>query len=83
METLKGLEWLISERWPKLKKQALAEQDPEKLIALLEEIDNLLFILETRIAGQDGIVRPGRESTSSRQKSIYRTPRGDTEIVNQ
>ncbi len=44
METTKRwLELPISQRWPKLKKRAQRETNPEKLILLLEEIEDLLF----------------------------------------
>lgn len=43
METTKRwLELPISQRWPKLKKRAQRETNPEKLILLLEEIEDLL-----------------------------------------
>jgi len=44
----------MSERWPQLKKRAQNETQPEKLIAVLEEIDELLFSVEMRIAAQSG-----------------------------
>jgi hypothetical protein len=40
---------LVSERWPKLKKQVQDERNPEKLIALVKEIEELLFNLEMRM----------------------------------
>jgi hypothetical protein len=49
MKGEKNVERLIAERWPKLKKRAQIEDDPEKLIAIIEEIDDLLFMLEMRI----------------------------------
>ncbi|MFZ0199476.1 MAG: hypothetical protein WAL05_09830 [Candidatus Sulfotelmatobacter sp.] len=55
METTKRwLELPISQRWPKLKKRAQRETNPEKLILLLEEIEDLLFNLEMRLASQYG-----------------------------
>ena len=49
MKNVRETERLISERWPKLKESAMNEGDPEKLITILEEIDDLLFVLEARI----------------------------------
>jgi hypothetical protein len=49
MKSSKRVETLISERWPKLKKRAQNENSLEKLIAILEEIDDLLFNLEKRV----------------------------------
>jgi hypothetical protein len=49
MKNVRETERIISERWPKLKKSAMNEGDPEKLITILEEIDDLLFVLEARI----------------------------------
>ena len=45
---------LVSERWPKLKKQVQDERNPEKLIALVKAIEELLFNLEMRIAARSG-----------------------------
>jgi hypothetical protein len=44
---------LISKRWLNLKRNAQSERDPEKLIAILGEIDDLLGDLEKRIAAAD------------------------------
>lgn len=49
MKSTKRVEKLVSERWPKLKKRAQNENSLEKLIAILEEIDDLLFNLEKRV----------------------------------
>jgi hypothetical protein len=54
MRNNKSAEQLMSERWPQLKKRAQNETQPEKLIAVLEEIDELLFSVEMRIAAQSG-----------------------------
>ncbi len=54
MSRKRGMEHLVSERWPKLRERAIRETSPEKLIAVLEEIDDLLFNLEMRIAAQSG-----------------------------
>jgi hypothetical protein len=66
-----SLERLMSERWPKLKKRAQHEKNPEKLIAILEEIDDLLFSLEMRIAAESGRAdtRDGTDSKSVRLES--------------
>lgn len=50
MQSQQGPKQLISGRWQELKKSAQNETDPDKLIAIIEEIDDLLFILE-RITG--------------------------------
>lgn len=49
MGSKRELEQLTSERWPQLKKKAQNETDPDKLIAIVEEIDDLLFLLEMRV----------------------------------
>lgn len=54
MTNKEELERLLTGRWPKLKKRAQHEENPEKLIAILEEIDDLLFSVEMRIAAQRG-----------------------------
>jgi len=48
----------------KLKNKAENEKNPEKLIAILEEMDDLLFNLEMRIAAQN-------ESMHSRTNSAH------------
>jgi hypothetical protein len=57
------VERIIAEQWPKLKRKAQNETDPVKLIAIVEEIDDLLFLLEMRIA------EPGTVSISLRGKT--------------
>ena len=52
MTRKRGIEHVMSERWPKLRERAERETDPEKLIAILEEIDDVLFNLEMRVAAQ-------------------------------
>ena len=54
MRSQKRLEKLTSERWPKLKKRAQNERNPEKLIKIFEEIDDLLFNVEMRIVFEHG-----------------------------
>ncbi|HME37259.1 MAG TPA: hypothetical protein VKF84_18660 [Candidatus Sulfotelmatobacter sp.] len=65
MKTKPSLEQLMSERWPKLKKRAQNENNPENLIAVLEEIDDLLFIVEMRVAAQSRRTH-SRDDTDSR-----------------
>ncbi len=65
MKNQKRIGKLISERWPKLKNRAQNENNPEKLISILEEIDDLLSTLEVRIAS---------ENTRSRGNSGLRSP---------
>ena len=77
MTGTKGVERLISERWPKLKKRAQNENDPEKLIAILEEIDNLLSNLEMKIAAQNAQSRASTVSTSG--PAFGYVPPGDSE----
>jgi hypothetical protein len=65
MKNKQELERLMSQRWPKLKQRAQHETNSEKLIAILEEIDDLLFSVEMRIAAQNG--RPQtRDRTDAR-----------------
>jgi hypothetical protein len=65
MRNNRSVERLISERWPQLKKRAENETLPEKLIAILDEIDDLLFCVEMRIAAQSGLVtRPSPSALS-------------------
>jgi hypothetical protein len=76
------LERVLSERWPKLKKRAQHEKNPEKLIAILEEIDDLLFSVEMRIAAQSGRTRSkgGGDSRSDRPESGGAVHSDDSEI---
>jgi hypothetical protein len=84
MKSMKGVEQLISERWPKLKYRAHNEKNPEKLIAILEEIDDLLFNLEMRIAAQNEMrSRDNAESRSDCHESIRDVPPGDSESGSQ
>jgi hypothetical protein len=69
MKNKQALERLMTERWPKLKKRAQNENDPEKLIAILEEIDDLLFSVEMRIAAQSGRTH-SRNGTDSRSAHL-------------
>ena len=52
--TTERAERVISERWPELKQRALHEQDVEKLIPILEEIENFLVALESIVTAAKG-----------------------------
>ncbi len=71
MKNKQALERLMTERWPKLKKRAQNENNPEKLITILEEIDDLLFSVEMRIAADSGRThtRGDGDSRSVRRES--------------
>ena len=53
MTTDKNIDRLISKRWPALKKKAQSEQDLERLMALLVEIDELVFNVEMKVRVKD------------------------------
>ena len=53
MDADKNMDRLIFIKWPELKKRAQGEQDLEKLMTLLVEIDELLFNLEMRVRVKD------------------------------
>ncbi len=65
------IDWLVSERWPTLKKRAENENDLDKLIAILEEIDDVLFNVEMRVAAESWRThsRDGADSRSVRRES--------------
>jgi hypothetical protein len=48
MRSAKKTDCLISERWPELKRRAENESDPAKLITIIQEIDDLLFMLDLK-----------------------------------
>lgn len=48
------MEQLMAERWQSLKTRAQNERNAEKLIKLLEEIDDLLFNVEMIVAVEYG-----------------------------
>ena len=85
MNSKERVERLISEQWPKLKKKAQNETDLERLIAVLEEIDDLLFSLEMTIAAQDRNTHSRADADSRRvsNESFCGIPRGDPEIESQ
>jgi hypothetical protein len=62
---------LISNRWLSLKRKAQTERNPEMLVAILHEIDDLLADLEQRIAVQD-------EKLCLTSDAASRTDRGDS-----
>lgn len=78
-----GIDKLISTKWPELKKKAQNEGDPDKLIAILEEIDDLLFIIELRIAGQSRPTRATERDLRSLQRELSSVPSDDSEIGSQ
>jgi hypothetical protein len=84
MKTITALEQHVSEQWPKLKQKAQNERSLEKLIGILEEIDDLLFKLELRIAVEGGNMRfrNGAESRTCRD-FFDDTPPGEPEIGSQ
>ena len=57
------------QKWLKLCEQAAVEQDPEKLLALVEQIDALLQIEEDRLRGSLRSATP-----SSQAESEYESP---------
>ena len=64
MNNMKGVEHLISQQWTKLKRKSQNENNPAKLITILEEIDDLLSTLEMRIASDQNA--PSRENAALR-----------------
>ena len=65
MTNAKDFDRLIEKRWPTLKKRAQKERNPVRLITILEEIEDLLFLLEMRIAAHNGSI-PVRGAAASR-----------------
>ena len=63
------MERLIAEQWRELKKKAQNATDPERLIAVLEEIDSLLFRLETTAAAMGA---PTRSTDDGNSTSVFR-----------
>jgi hypothetical protein len=74
MSNKKGAERLISQRWPRLKKRAQNENNPEKLIAILEEIDDLLFNLEMRIASRNRSMPLGADAVPESAAFAFELP---------
>jgi hypothetical protein len=83
MNNQKGAERLISQRWPKLKKRAQNEDNPEKLIPILEEIDDLLSNLEMRIASRNRSTRSGVNAIPESSSFAFDVPPGDLESGSQ
>ncbi len=53
------------ERWMQLCEQAATEQDPEKLMALIAEINRLLEAKERRLRHNSSAPKPAGESRST------------------
>jgi len=79
INSMKGVERLISQRWPKLKKRAQTENNLEDLIAVLEEIDDLLSNLEMRIAVGNGNVPSRANTVSTAPFSVFHVLPDDSE----
>ena len=75
----KGAERLITQRWPKLKKKLHNENDPRKLLSILQEIDDLLSNLEMRMAAQTWHEDSDRGAHSTSVSRFYRLPPIDSE----
>jgi hypothetical protein len=75
----KGAERLITQRWPKLKKKLHNENDPGKLLIILQEIDDLLSNLEMRIAAQTRDADSDRSVLSKSVSRYYQLPPIDSE----
>jgi hypothetical protein len=85
MKNVKEIDRLIEKRWPKLKRRAQNERNPGKLITILEEIEDMLFLLEMRIAAHHGSL-PERSAAASRsapRRSVYEPGPGDSELRSQ
>ena len=85
MKNVKDIDRLIEKRWPKLKRRAQNERNPGKLITILEDIEDLLFLLEMRIAAHHGS-RPEREAAVPRsvpRRSPYDLGPGESELRSQ
>ena len=83
MTHTEGIDQLICRKWPELKKRAQNEETSDKLIAILEEIDDLLFTIEMRIAGQSRPMRATETDTRSFQRELSIVPSDDSEIGSQ
>jgi hypothetical protein len=83
MNHTKRIDQLVSKRWPKLKKRLQNEENPGKLIAILEEIDDLLFIIETRVAGQSTVTNSRDANSISLHREFSVVPSDDSEIGSQ
>jgi hypothetical protein len=78
------VEHLITEQWPDLKERAEKETDHEKLTAILEEIEDLLSVLERRIAAADTLTGVGFiDELGGRDKSGQKAARRVPEIRSQ
>jgi hypothetical protein len=70
MKSKQAIERLVAERWPKLRKRAENEKDAKKLIAIFEEIDDVLFIVEMRVAAKSGREHSRDGNDSRDRKSV-------------
>jgi len=91
MTHTEGIDQLISRQWPELRKrahhnvyrhgfefaQSQNEENPDKLIAILEEIDDLLFIIEMRIAGRSRPMGATETNSRSLQRELTVIPSDD------
>ena len=77
MKNTEGIDQLICRRWPELKKKAQNEDNPDKLMAIVEEIDALLFIIEMRIAGRSRPMGATETNSRSLQRELTVIPSDD------
>jgi len=85
MRSMRIVERLITERWPDLKQRAEKETDYDTLIAILGEIDDVLLVLEQRIAANDQLLamRDGSDPTSNRLEHFSEVRMGGPAIRSQ
>ena len=57
------------EKWMQLCEQAAAEQDPQRLLFLVRQINDLLEAKERRLLGIDTTPRPSRSSVDEERKA--------------
>lgn len=80
-KTKHSAEQIMSERWPKLLKRTQNETSPVKLIAILEQLDDLLLKVEMRIAAQFGRTRSKNDTDgTSNCKETGIEPSDESEI---
>lgn len=83
MTHTEGIDQLICRKWPEPKKKAQSKENPEKLIAILQEIDDLLFLIEMRIAGRSRPMLATDTNSRSLQRELSVVPSDDSEIGSQ
>jgi len=83
MTHTEGIDQLISRKWPELKAKAQNEENPDKLMAIVEEIDDLLFLIEMRIACQRRPIRATETNSRSLQRELSVVPSDNSEIGSQ